>query len=137
MKIENYLNLNRNKRLINKESHEIIQDLEFKFMKDFYEIDFNESIMNQLIELIESIKFRLSIKNISYSSLRNFKNISHKKLNMRIFYYENENNNYEIYLSFNLNNRNFSSQRLYNQSKKDLFKILLDYKMKENQKKIS
>jgi hypothetical protein len=56
---------------------------------------------------------------------------------MRFFYYLNENNLYDLYLSFNLNDRRFKNEKISNLSKIELIKMKNNYSLKEREMKLS
>lgn len=135
LNIENFLK-NSNKRFFNLSNEEIFQKIQFKFMRNISELSENfEDI--EYYELIQKIRIEREFKNINYFSFKNFKNILHKKLNMRIFYYQSNDNEYQLYLSFNLNDRKFRNQKIENIQKKELIKILNEYSLKERKLRIS
>lgn len=145
LKIENFLK-NQKKKELMRENIQIIQKIEFKLMKEIHEsenfeemrkndiesfIEFYQKFLDELNIIINNIKFINSIQNIQYYSFRLFKNIHHKLSNMRIFYHILENNNYNLYLSFNLNDKSFKNEKIENISKIELIKILNKYSLNE------
>lgn len=139
IKIENYLR-NQNKRFFDLSNDEIFDMIEFKFMRDIFESskesDFNENIEIDIFEKIQLIRNEKLFKDLNYYSLNNFKNILHKRLNMRIFYYQSDENEYHLYLSFNLNDRRFKNEKKI-LDRIELIKILNHYSRKEREMKIS
>jgi hypothetical protein len=140
MKIENFIK-NLNKKSLMKDDSIIIDLIEFKMMKEIYNsglIDYREErFINELKSMIQNERFIRMMKNISYYSFREFKNIHFKKLNMRFFYHLNENNLYDLYLSFNLNDRRFKNEKISNLSKIELIKMKNNYSLKEREMKLS
>lgn len=129
--LNNYLKIQK-KRFFSLSNDEILMKIKFKFMKKLSELSENlEDI--EIYELIQKIRNEENFKNIQYYSLINFKNIELKLLNMKIFYYQSNDNEYQLYLSFNLNNpRIFKNQRIQNISKKELNLIKNQYMIKES-----
>jgi hypothetical protein len=137
--VENFLKEKKDKYFNNYSNPEIFEKMKFKFMRKFSELSFEEmtQISIKIECMIESIKIERKLKNISFYSFREFKNIHFKKLNMRFFYHLNENNLYDLYLSFNLNDRRFKNEKISNLSKIELIKMKNNYSLKEREMKLS
>ena len=148
IKIQEFIN-NLSKKNLSQDDEKIIEMIQFKMMKEIYESMIEISSENDLLRfhneiksMIHNRKFLESIKNIQFYSFREFKNIEFKFLNMRFFYHLNEFNNYDLYLSFNLNQKNFKNQKIMNLSKKEIIKMKNQYLIqdkkikKEREKKI-
>lgn len=131
-KIENYLK--NEKKLLSYDNEFLLEKIQFKFMKELYE----NNIPNiEIFELIQRIKIEKSLKNVNYYQLRNFRNILHKRQNMRIFYYQTDENEYQLYLSFNLNDKRFKNKKIENITHIELIKILNHYSKIEREMKIA
>jgi hypothetical protein len=129
-KIEYYL---KSIKIENFSNEEIISKIEFKFMK------FHEELRELNLELIiQNYRNMKSIERLSsyYSiSKENRKMIFHKRLNMKIFIHKKDDDLYDIYLSFNILDKNFRNQKLSNQSKIEMIKIKNKYLIQENKRK--
>src|SRR5690554_3890383 len=130
-KIESYLKKRKNLNSFSNE--EILDNLKFKFIRDFYENDINEE---NIINLIERIKRENQYKNIRYYSLIHFENIYFKYINIKIFYYIDENKLIHLYISSNILDRFFRNEKIILESEKELKKILFKYHIQNKKKEM-
>jgi hypothetical protein len=125
-KIENYL---KSLKIENYSNEELSSKIEFKFMK-FHE-EMKELNLDLIIQNYRNMKSIEKLSSFYSISKENRKFIFHKRLNMKIFIHKKENDLYDIYLSFNILDKNFRNQKLENQSRIEMIKIKNKYQIQE------